>query len=244
MPLEKLNKDTKIEGVLCIMIEEIRKELFLLSEKEYKKFSASLIPNTTNMLGIRIPKLRELAKRIANEDYVLFLKEVRDESFEETMLHGMVIGYAKMNLAERLNYLDLFLPKINNWSVCDSCCMTYKFIQKNLEIMWEYIQKYLYSKEEFYIRFALVVLLDYYMLPEYIEQIFMILNEIRLDDYYAQMAAAWTISVSYVKFPEKTKIFLQENQLNDFTYNKSIQKICESNRVHKEDKVNLKAMKR
>ena len=128
------------------MIEEIRKELISLAEEDYKKFSSALVPGVTNMYGIRIPKLRNLAKKIAKENFEQFLMEVGNESFEEIMLHGMVIGYAKMNLEKRLSYLDEFIPQIDNWSICDSCCITYKFIQKNLEVMWEYIQKYLYSK--------------------------------------------------------------------------------------------------
>ncbi len=226
------------------MIEDIRKKLITLAEEDYKKFSSSLIPNVTNMYGIRIPQLRILAKRIAKENFTLFLSEVGSESFEEVMLHGMVIGYAKMDPDIRFSYLDTFVPKIDNWSVCDSCCMTYKFIQKNLEIMWEYIQKYLYSKEEFHIRFGVVILLDYYIIPEYINQVLSVFNKLYLEDYYAQMAVAWAVSVCYVKFPEKTKLFLKNNQLDDFTYNKSIQKICESSRVKKEDKIVLKSMKR
>lgn len=166
------------------------------------------------------------------------------ESFEEVMLHGMVIGYAKMDLETRLSYLDGFVPQIDNWSICDCCCMTYKFIKKNMEIMWEYIQKYLYAKEEFYIRFGVVILLGYYIIPDYIEQVLSAFNKLYLKDYYAQMAVAWAISVCYVKFPNKTKVFLMENQLDDFTYNKSIQKICESYRVDKEEKIVLKTMKR
>lgn len=226
------------------MIEDIRKELMLLAEEDYKNFSSSLIPNVTNIYGIRIPKLRSMAKRIAKENFELFLSEVGKESFEEVMLHGMVIGYAKMDLKMRLIYLDEFIPQIDNWSICDSCCMTYKFIQKNLEIMWEYIQKYLYTEEEFYIRFGVVILLDYYIIPEYINQVLSVFNKLCLKDYYAQMAVAWAVSVCYVKFPEKTKTFLMDNQLDDFTYNKSIQKICESYRVDKEDKILLKSMKR
>lgn len=226
------------------MIETIRKELILLAEEDYKKFSSSLIPNVTNMYGIRIPKLRNLAKRIAKENFEQFLAEAGNESFEEIMLHGMVIGYAKMDLEKRLSYLDEFVPKINNWSVCDSCCMTYKFIQKNPDVVWQYIQKYLYSKKEFYIRFGVVILLAYYIIPSYIDKVLSTLDKLYLTEYYAQMSVAWAVSVCYVKFPNETKSFLSDNNLDDFTFNKSIQKICESYRVNQEDKELLKLMKR
>ena len=31
----------------------------------------------------------------------------------------MIIGLAKMELEERINYIRLFVPRINNWAVCD-----------------------------------------------------------------------------------------------------------------------------
>ena len=37
---------------------------------------------------------------------------------------------------------------------------------------------------------------------------------------------------------------MRENLLDDFTYNKSIQKICESYRVDKETKARLRSLKR
>ena len=58
------------------------------------------------------------------------------------------------------------------------------------------------------------------------------------------MAAAWAVSVCYVKFPEKTEVFLRKNLLDDFTHNKAIQKIRESYRVSKEDKERLKELRR
>jgi len=42
---------------------EIRKELLELSEQKYQLFQKTLIPNQENILGVRIPKLRALAKK-------------------------------------------------------------------------------------------------------------------------------------------------------------------------------------
>ena len=58
------------------------------------------------------------------------------------------------------------------------------------------------------------------------------------------MAKAWLISVCYVKFKEKTLVFLLNNNLDTFTYNKAIQKIIESNRINISDKEYLKQLKR
>ena len=71
-----------------------------------------------------------------------------------------------------------------------------------------------------------------------------VLDEVSHDGYYVKMAVAWAISICYVKFEEKTMELLRENTLDDFTYNKSLQKITESYRVTKEDKARIRSMKR
>jgi hypothetical protein len=53
---------------------------------------------------------------------------------------------------------------------------------------------------------------------------------------------AWLISTCYVKFPEKTEAFLQDNSLSAWTHNKAIRKICEYFRVSDEDKARLKGL--
>lgn len=98
------------------MRNAILKQLMELKEEEYQKFQASLIPNCNNMLGVRIPELRKIAKEIAKEDWQTYLKNAKDTFFEEVMLQGMVIGYIKTDIEIRLKYIEQFVPKITNWS--------------------------------------------------------------------------------------------------------------------------------
>ena len=117
------------------MIENIRMRLEQLSEEDYKKFNENLLPGTKHVLGVRMPKLRALAKEIAKGDFRAYLNEAYEKIsadkgsyHEEIMLEGLVIAYAKMELKERFFYLDRFVPKIHNWAVCDCCSNTYKFM--------------------------------------------------------------------------------------------------------------------
>ena len=48
----------------------------------------------------------------------------------------------------------------------------------------------------------------------------------------------------YIKFPKETFRYLQNNKLDNTTYNKAISKICDSYRVDVNEKNGLKAMKR
>ena len=72
---------------------KIREELINLSEEDYREFSSNLLPGINNILGVRLPALRKIAKSIAKENWENYLNNASDDYFEEVMLQGMVIGY-------------------------------------------------------------------------------------------------------------------------------------------------------
>ena len=88
------------------------------------------------------------------------------------------------------------------------------------------------------------MMLNYFIEEKYLDEIFELVNIFTSEKYYARMGAAWLISICFIKFPQKTTKFLESTKIDNFTYNKSIQKICESFRVDKETKQKLKLMKR
>lgn len=224
----------------------VRKRLESLAEPDFRAFTAKLTPNVSKekILGVRLPKLRLIAKEIAKADWRTYLLEASDDTFEETMLQGMVIGYAKQELSELFTWIAWFVPKIDNWSVCDSFCVGLKAAKKYREAFWEFLLPYFNSRNTYEIRFAVVMLLDYYTDKEHIEKGLELLDGIRHEDYYVKMAVAWPISIYYIKLPKETMGFLKQNHLDDFTYNKALQKITESLKVPKEEKQLIRSMKR
>ena len=54
----------------------IREQLESLSETDYKKFNEKIVPGARNMLGVRLPKLRQIAKEIAKQEPVRYLEEI------------------------------------------------------------------------------------------------------------------------------------------------------------------------
>ena len=222
----------------------IRNELYENSDEGYKDFHSSLVPGISNILGVRVPKLREIAKRAAKGDYREFIEHVDTQVYEELMLWGMILGYAKLSAEERKKELEKFIPHINNFAICDCSCATYKFMRDFPKEWMPFIQSYLCSTQEYEIRFAVVCLLDFFINETYIEQVLDLLLQVHHEGYYVKMAVAWAISVCYVKFPKKTESIFEENLLDDFTHNKSIQKIRESYRVPKESKERLQKMRR
>lgn len=220
---------------------------WLLSEaaEGYKKFSAGLIPGCDNMLGVRIPVLRKKAKEIARGDFRSFLAESEDTYFEETMIAGMVIGYARIGIEERISLFADFIPRINNWSVNDCVCATIKLKPSEYVPFWAFLMKYKDSVKEFEIRVVAVMMMDQFLIPEYIERVLVVLDALRDEEYYASMGIAWALATAYAKFPKETLELLKgENTLSDATFNRAIQKMTESYRVSKEDKQMLRGMKR
>lgn len=222
----------------------IRKQIFELVDEQYQKFSSALLPNIDNILGVRLPDLRKLAKAIAKDDWRRFIETADSQFFEEVMLQGIVLGYVDADIEEILHYITDFVPKIDNWSVCDSFCISLKFTKDNMNRVWDFIQHFLSSKEEYEVRFAVVMLLDFYINQEYIDRVLKLLDTVKHHGYYVKMAVAWAVSICYVKLPEPTMKYLKNNSLDDFTYNKSLQKIAESLQVDKDTKAIIRSIKR
>lgn len=222
----------------------IREQIFQLADGKYREFQSGLCPGNDNIVGVRLPLLRKLAKQIAKGDWKTYMKEAENEYYEEVMLQCLVLGYVKADVEEILNFVTDFIPKIDNWAVCDSLCTGLKFTKTNRDTVLNYIKPYLSSKKEFEMRFAVVMLLNFYIDENYIDRVLLLLDGVKHEGYYVKMAVAWAVSICYVKFPEKTMEYLKNNTLDDFTYNKALQKITESLRVDKETKTLIRSMKR
>lgn len=225
-------------------MDNVREQLFAKQDLKYKEFHSSLCPNVDKIIGVRVPELRKMAKEIALQDYAQFLEQSKDEYYEELVLQGLVIGYAKISIEEIFKYLEIFVPKINSWAVCDTTCSNLKITKKYMKEMWKFLEQYINSKNEYEIRFALVMYLNYYLTDEYIDEILHKIDKITNKEYYVQMAIAWLLSFAYIKQKKKTEKYLLKNNLDEFTQNKAIQKICESYRVSNENKEKLRKLKR
>ena len=213
-------------------------ELFKYADVEYKTFHKKLIPNVSEekIIGVRIPQLRKIAKCLDNDDFGW-------DYYEEIMLHGFYIGYKKLDLPQRLNMLDEFIPKIDNWAVCDCVCSTLKFLKKNQAEFLDFLQKYMYSDKEYDVRFAVITLMDYYLDDEYIDYTLNYLKNIRSEYYYVNMGAAWAFCTAFPKYKDKVLPLLENRQLSSEIHNMTISKIRDSYRVDKETKEYLKTLR-
>ena len=226
------------------MEHNIRQILLDAAEESYRDFSAALIPGVDNMLGVRLPALRKLARQIYKEmDWRDFLAQ-DPLYFEETMLQGMVIGLAVHTFEEFQTLVPPFIPKISNWSVCDSFCSSLHAAAAFQEPLFPLLLSYTGAQDEFEVRFGVVMLMDYFVEETYLERVADALEAVRHEGYYVKMAVAWALSVCFAKFPAWTMTALQQRHWDNDTYQKALQKIIESHRVSAEDKAVIREMKK
>lgn len=227
----------------------IKECLLQLAENGNKPFTQGLHPGVEHILGIRVPELRKLAARIAKrDDWEEYLQSAGTYYMEERMLQGMVLGCIRPDkeLDVYLNRVSRFVSLINSWSVCDTFKFAggKKFIEQHSEALWNYLVGWMHADKEYEIRFGVVMSMSYFIDREHIAALLQEYDKIRHEGYYVKMAVAWALSVCAVKFPSETLLYLKQNRLDDFTYNKSIQKMIESYRISDEQKQLLRQMHR
>ncbi len=233
------------KGVSALELESIKAELLVNRDGKFRDFSLSLTKGSAlPMVGVRLPVLRKMAARLAREDARGFLDACDFSSIEMTMLYAYVLGRTRGDIRELLAYLDRAVPHIDNWANCDTLCQSFKQAEKYPEETWDFLMRYRTSEEPFVLRVLVVMLMSHFLTDAYIDRVLEIVNTISCDAYYYKMGAAWAVATAMAKQRDKTFAFLKSCALDDWTYNKAIQKMLESYRVSDADKALLRTMKR
>lgn len=214
----------------------------LLSKQDlsYQQFHRKLILDELPVIGIRSPELKKIAKEISKENYMEFIKLNQHYYYEETMIHGLILGYLKIDFPDLIKKIDEFLPYNTNWAINDSTCANLKQFKTHQEEGFQWILKKLQSNNPWDIRFSFVLLLDYYINDQYIDTILKLVQKSYPDHYYINMAIAWLLSKCYIKYPKKTEILLSQKKMKSWIQNKTISKIRDSYCVSHEQKDYLK----
>ena len=203
--------------------------LFSFEDLEYKNFNSKLVLKN-NLIGIRVPILKKIAKELAKGNYKEFISIMNHNYHEEVLIHGLILGYIK----DPMNYFDDYIKYMDDWQSCDTTISNMKYFKDNQDI--NYIKKYLYH------RVGYVILLHYYIKDEYIDELYNIVDNYNSDSYYVKMAVAWLLSYLIIYDKNRAIKYLKKSKLDDCTYNKGIQKAIESKKIN--DKKWLKDLKR
>ena len=146
-----------------------------------------------------------------------------------------------------LKFFDSQVELLDNWCTVDTFCAALRKVVKHHEddFLNSKVENLLKSKDEFATRAGLVCLLDFYVKPEYLHLIFDRIESLKnRKEYYIKMSIAWLLAECFIKYPEITYDYLRHSNLEKWTFNKAISKICDSYRVEKSAKERLKKLRR
>lgn len=220
--------------------EQFVKYLISLQDLKYKEFHSSLVLNSKyEIIGVRVPIMREIAKLVSKGNIEEFLKIAQDKYYEEVMIQGFVISHIK-DEETFFKYFKEYINKIDNWALCDSFCNSVKIVRKYEEKYFKIALEMSLNEEEFISRIGLILILNHFINRNNLNLILDTLNRIKSDKFYINMAEAWLLCEMYIKVPKEIVKFLKNNNLNKFTQNKAISKIHDSYKVSKEEKELLK----
>lgn len=222
----------------------VRAELLERQDLPFRDFTMRSAPGAENVIGVRIPEVRQIAKGLCRNDFSSYLAAEPKIYLEELLLHGIIAAQAKMELSLRFAYMAKFIPRINNWLVCDTVANSFRIKSEQEVEYWEFLTQYLESKDEFAVRFMLVMMLDLFLKGDYTAEALAVTDAVKHSGYYVEMAKAWLVAEALVKNREVAMSFMHDNHLSDFAFNKAIQKARESYRVCAADKELLLRLKR
>ena len=220
-------------------MNEVKEYLINNKDPKYKDFSLELnLYHKYKSIGVRIPVIRSLGKELSKKYSIDFLiNNIDEEYYEEILLKGFIIGnYKNLTYDELINYIDNHLPKITDWSMCDTFVTSLKITKKYLAKIWNYLLKKLKSKKEFDVRFALVMILNYYINDDYKEKIYDVIKSVKNEEYYVKMANAWLLSYMFIKYFDDTIKFINHNKIDKWTLKKGINKANDSYQISLEKK--------
>lgn len=238
--VERQIRDAIVRRVKEVNIKE---ELLALQDISYADFQAKLTPNIPRdlFIGVRVPELRKLSKKVVEDpETSKFLKNLPHKYYDENMLHGLIISEIK-DYDACIVAVDDFLPYVDNWAVCD--IMSPKIFKKNKEALLKKIKEWSASEKTYTCRFGIETLMSHFLdddfKPEYLE----IALSGNSEDYYVRMMIAWFFATALAKEWDEAIKYIEDQRLDPWTHNKTIQKARESRRITPKEKEYLKSLR-
>ena len=223
-------------------MNNIENHLFDLQDIKYRLMQIKIIPtvNPKSIIGVRTPELRKYAKELIKEDYSVFLNQLPHKYFDENQLHAFIISEIK-DYSECINFINKFLPYIDNWATCDQ--LSPKIFKKHTNELLINIKDWINSKNTYTVRFGIGMLMSYYLDDKFNTEYLELVSNIKSDEYYINMMIAWFFATALAKQYKDTLPYIENKKLDIWTHNKTIQKAIESYRILPEYKEYLKKLK-
>ena len=224
-------------------IEEIRKVLYGFQDEKYRELQKKLIPTADkdSVIGVRTPDLRKYAKQFYKEnDYQEFLDALPHKYFDENQLHAFIVSEIK-DFDKCVAEVQRFLPYVDNWATCDQ--MSPKIFKKNRKELPAIIKDWIASDRTYTIRFGTGMLMEHFLDEDFDPVYPEMVAAVRSEEYYVNMMTAWYFATALAKQYDAVLPYIEEQRLDAWTHNKTIQKAVESYRITDEQKEYLRSLK-
>ena len=201
----------------------------------YAAFNKRIVNTKMPVIGVRVPDLRRLARRLAPDMGVANISKlltVQNKSFDYVLLCGLLITHARLDDQMAIDLVKQYLPRVDSWAHIDT------FVEKKRrfagDIWWDFALECLRSEAEFTVRYGIVSLMTNFLDEAHIDQVFAALRNVKHDGYYVKMSLAWLYATAAVHFFELTLAELENGHIDAWTRNKAYQKMRESRRFTSE----------
>ena len=221
---------------------KVQEYLLSQADPKYRDFTLPLIPGVDEktFIGVRLPLLKKYAKDMDDKAREEFLSDLPHVYHEENVLHAFILSNIK-DYDLFIERVDVFLPYVLNWAVCDTLCN--KHLNKHKDKLIHEVYRWMGSKEVYRVRYGVKCLMNYYLGDDFKEEHLKKAAEIKLEDYYVKMMVAWYLATGLAKNYDAFVKAIEERMFDPVTHNKAIQKAVESYRVSDEHKAYLKTLK-
>ena len=223
-----------------MIVKKIRNELFTMQDEKYRDFQAKLIPTVEpeDIIGVRTPELRKYAGRLLKRDDVQeFLDDLPHKFFEENQLHAFILSGMK-DYGKCVAEVSRFLPYVNNWATCDQ--LSPKIFRKNKQDLLTHIEEWIRAEETYTIRFGIGMLMAHFLDEDFDSRYPEMVAAVDTEEYYVKMMIAWYFATALAKQYDAILPYIENQRLDEWTHNKTIQKAVESFRITPEQKGYLK----
>lgn len=223
--------------------KSIQEQLFAMCDPQYQAFQCKLIPTIPpeTVIGIRTPALRKFARTFSKTPEASeFLRSLPHRYYEENNLHGFLIEAMK-DYGQTIAALECFLPYVDNWATCD--LMRPKVFEKHLPELLEQIKHWMASDKTYTIRFAIKMLMTFYLDEAFQPEYPTMVAGLRSQEYYVNMMIAWYFATALSKQYMSVLPYIENRRLEPWTHNKAIQKAIESYRITDAQKNYLRSLK-
>ena len=216
-----------------------------VGNEEYAKFNARIVNTKKQVLGVRVPDLRKIARKLAKEwggpGIDTYLANLDKNNYEQVLLAGMLINYAKLTDMESISLAKKYLKLADSWAEIDIFASKRRQFDKDL--WWNFAADSLKSKKEFIVRYGVVEMMANYLNVEYIEEVFAHLQNIKHTGYYVKMGMAWLYATAAVQFYDRTLDEIRTANIDPWTKNKALTKMLESYQFTPEQKMEIRGLR-